>query len=34
MFVVDGVRWTADPNAVAFQDDGFGKRNSLLFHGR
>jgi len=33
MFVVDGVRWTADPNAVASQDDGFGKRNSLLFHG-
>ena len=34
MFVVDGVRWMADPNAVASQSDGFGGRNSLLFHGR
>ena len=34
MFVVDGVRWMADPNAVASQNDGFGGRNSLLFHGR
>jgi 1,4-alpha-glucan branching enzyme len=34
MFVVDGLRWMADPNAVASQNDGFGGRNSLLFHGR
>ncbi len=34
MFVVDGVLWIADPNAVASQNDGFGGRNSLLFHGR
>ena len=34
MFVVDGARWMADPNAVASQSDGFGGRNSLLFHGR
>ena len=34
MFVVDGIRWMADPNAVAFQNDGFGGRNSILFHGR
>ena len=34
MFVIDGVRWIADPNAVASQNDGFGGRNSVLFHGR
>jgi len=34
MFVLDGVRWMADPTAVASQNDGFGGRNSLLFHGR
>jgi hypothetical protein len=34
MFVVDGIRWMADPNAVASQNDGFGGKNSVLFHGR
>ena len=34
MFVVDGIRWMADPNAVASQNDGFGGKNSILFHGR
>ena len=34
MFVVDGVRWVIDPTARAAEADGFGGRNSLLFHGR
>jgi len=34
MFVVDGARWVADPAALAFEDDGFGGRNSLLIVGR
>ncbi len=34
MFVVDGIRWLADPAALAQEDDGFGRRNSLLIHGR
>jgi 1,4-alpha-glucan branching enzyme len=34
MFVVDGVRWVTDPNAVASEADGFGGHNSVLFHGR
>lgn len=34
MFVLDGVRWVTDPNAAGYEDDGFGTRNSLLFHGR
>jgi len=34
MFVVDGNRWIPDPNAVASQNDGFGGKNSVLFHGR
>lgn len=33
-FIVDGVRWVTDPNAQASEADGFGARNSLLFHGR
>jgi len=33
LFVVDGVRWVTDPNAPASEADGFGGRNSLLFHG-
>ena len=34
MFVVDGVRWVTDPDAVASEADGFGGQNSMLFHGR
>src|SRR2546426_12675355 len=34
MFVVDGVRWMAGPNAVASPSDGVGGKDSLLFHGR
>lgn len=30
MFVVDGVTWTADPNADLYRDDGFGYKNSVL----
>jgi hypothetical protein len=30
MFVVDGKVWVPDPSAVAYRDDGFGNRNSLL----
>ncbi len=33
MFVLDGTRWVTDPNAAASEEDGFGTRNSLLFHG-
>ena len=33
-FVVDGVRWVTDPNALASEADGFGGHNSVLFHGR
>lgn len=29
-FLVDGQRWVVDPDASAFQPDGFGGRNSLL----
>ena len=29
-FWVDGQFWKADPGAVLFDDDGFGKRNSVL----
>ncbi len=29
MFVVDG-RWVTDPDAVAYNDDGFGHRNAVL----
>jgi Glycogen recognition site of AMP-activated protein kinase len=31
MFVVDGERWVADPLAERYVDDGFGRRNALLF---
>jgi AMP-activated protein kinase-like protein len=31
MFVVDGERWVTDPLAGRFVDDGFGRKNSLLF---
>ncbi len=34
LFVVDGVRWVTDPDAVASEADGFGGQNSVLFHGR
>jgi len=34
MFVLDGSRWVTDPDAGASEDDGFGGRNNLLFHGR
>lgn len=30
MFVVDGTRWVSDPDAEAFQDDGFGNRNAVV----
>jgi len=30
MFVVDGKVWVADPNAQAYDDDGFGQKNSVL----
>jgi hypothetical protein len=29
-FLVDGQFWKADPGAMLFDDDGFGKRNSVL----
>ena len=29
MFVVDGKAWVTDPNAEAYQDDGFGNKNSV-----
>ncbi len=30
MFVVDGKKWKADPNAELYHDDGFGNKNSVL----
>lgn len=30
MFVIDGSKWIADPNAESFHDDGFGQKNSVL----
>lgn len=30
MFVVDGADWITDPNASAYQDDGFGQRNAVV----
>jgi anti-sigma factor RsiW len=30
MFVVDGKVWVADPNAQAYDDDGFGQKNSVV----
>lgn len=30
MFVVDGKKWKADPNAALYHDDGFGNKNSVL----
>jgi len=30
MFVVDGKLWVTDPDAEAFQDDGFGNRNAVV----
>ena len=30
MFVVDGERWIADPQAAEALDDGFGRQNSLM----
>ena len=30
MFVVDDTEWLTDPNAVRYQDDGFGNRNAVL----
>ncbi len=30
MFVIDGSDWVTDPNAVGYQDDGFGQRNALV----
>lgn len=30
MFVVDGKVWVSDPNAEAYQDDGFGYKNSVM----
>jgi len=30
MFVVDGTLWVSDPDAEAFQDDGFGNRNAVV----
>ena len=30
MFVIDGSDWITDPNAVGYQDDGFGQRNALV----
>lgn len=31
MFVVDGARWVSDPLAGRWVDDGFGRRNALVF---
>lgn len=33
MFVVNGDRWVTDPEAQAYEEDGFGGRNALLLHG-
>lgn len=30
MFVIDGADWITDPNAVSYQDDGFGQRNAVV----
>lgn len=30
MFVVDGERWTTDPHATNYRDDGFGQRNAVI----
>jgi hypothetical protein len=29
-FILDGARWIPDPNAPFQEDDGFGRRNSVL----
>jgi 1,4-alpha-glucan branching enzyme len=29
-FVVDGQRWETDPNAEAFDDDGYGGQNAVV----
>lgn len=29
-FILDGTRWTPDPNAFLLEDDGFGMKNSVL----
>ena len=30
LFVVDGRRWVCDPNALYQEEDGFGRKNSVL----
>ncbi len=30
MFVIDGTEWRPDPHALAYSDDGFGQRNSIV----
>jgi hypothetical protein len=30
MFLVDGERWVADPNAASYQSDGFGRVNAVI----
>lgn len=30
MFVIDGNEWRPDPHALAYADDGFGQRNSIV----
>lgn len=30
MFVIDGNEWRPDPHALAYSDDGFGQRNSIV----
>lgn len=30
MFVIDGERWTTDPHATNFRDDGFGQQNAVI----
>jgi hypothetical protein len=30
MFIVDGKAWVTDPNAEAYQDDGFGNKNAVM----
>ena len=30
-FWVDGVNWVPDPQAVLYEDDGFGRKNSIIF---
>lgn len=29
-FIVNGGEWVADPNALLWEDDGFGRRNSII----